>query len=48
MEAMIFVQNVSYKSFSIWQRRINFTIPKIRIPETGFRIQKIPDPEWQI
>jgi hypothetical protein len=43
---MVFDQNVSYKSFSNWQRPSDFIIPKIRIPETGFPDLKIPDPEW--
>ena len=48
MEEMVLVQNVSYKSFSILQRRIDFTISKIRIPETGFPDSGFSDPEWQI
>ena len=38
LDKMVFEPNFSYKSFSIWQRRSNFTIPKIRIPDSGNRI----------
>ena len=37
---MIFFQNVINNLFSIWQRPTDFTIKKIQIPGTGFRIQK--------
>ena len=46
LDAMVFVQSVSYKSLSIWQRRTDFTIQKIRIPETGFPDSGFSDPEW--
>ena len=47
-DIMVFVQNVSYKSFSIFNGKLIFTIPEIRIPGTGFPDSGFLDLERQI
>ena len=48
IEIMVFELNVTYKSFFIWPRPSDFSIKKIRIPETGFPDSGFSDPELKI
>ena len=48
IELMVFEPNVNLKSFFIWPRPFDFSIQKIRIPETGFPDSGFSDPELKI